>query len=128
MPRLGTEIHGHDDDLNERQRPAIAYPSGHGGPLRILIGVGVIMILRNLLFHDYRSDLVSQLESLGQTPEQIEQYLPKTVKERSQRKETEATRLRDDVDYLLTAVNELQLKAGLPTRNETVATNPLHDA
>ena len=26
------------------------------------------------------------------------------------------------------AVNELQLKAGLPTRNETVATNPLHDA
>ena len=82
------------------------------------------MILRNLLFHDYRSDLVSQLESLGHTSEEIEKYLPKTIKERSQLKQTEEIRLREDVDYLLVAVHELQVKAGLPTRNETNAASP----
>lgn len=126
MPLLGSENNDDFGPENPAQRQAaIAYPRGNFGPMNLLAILASLLILRNLLFHDYRDDLVSQLQSLGQTSEQIERFMPgpKTsgANERSNSEPTSDMQLREDVDYLLTAVKQLQLQVGLPMRNGSAA-------
>jgi hypothetical protein len=117
MPRLGTD---NNNDGNLRRPSTTAYPRGRlTGPLTLMAVMVAFIILRNLLFHDYRHDMISELKSLGQTTEQIDKLLPRTMKERSEASKKEASTLKEDVDYLLTAVQELQAKVGLPGRNAT---------
>lgn len=88
-------------------------------PLTILAVLACLLILRNLLFRDYREEMVTHLQSLGQTSEQIERIIPKTIKEHTESRKNEANQLKEDVEYLLAAVHALQVKVGLPTKNET---------
>ena len=106
MPTLGGD-HGH-----ARRAPAAAYAAASGNKstsiLIILLG---LLILKNVLFTDYRGEMISSLTRAGKSATEIERYVPHTpeeIRQIRQGKKVDDQRLRQDVSYLLSEVHNLK--------------------
>mmetsp|Transcript_8816 Transcript_8816/g.11479 ORF Transcript_8816/g.11479 Transcript_8816/m.11479 type:complete len:178 (-) Transcript_8816:95-628(-) len=135
MPRLGTggEPIGGDSGGSsgspQRRPAASAYPSGamRGGFFtNFVFLLGLTFILRNMLFNDYRSEEIEQLEASGKTREEIEKYVKSTPRERRKQENEQfkkQTLLFEDVDLLKSQVAELRkiLNLSDATANRTEA-------
>jgi len=141
MPRLGTAAEDEDPETEGRQRrqfpsvgsarpptshhhmaTAYAYGSStilhnnNNSPLArlgmLLLIVVLTIILRNVLFHDYREDVIETLQASGQlSVEEIDRIVPKTAQERQQyalNEKNDLMQMKHDIAYLLQQVQELK--------------------
>lgn len=110
-PRLG-----HDDvpPGGDHAPIASAYSTPNNQQLsipRILLIFAGLFILKNVVFHDYRSEEIGILKGFGQTEEQIQALIPNTASERRQRQTdsvNEFEQMKIDIEMLKEEVTKLR--------------------
>jgi hypothetical protein len=81
----------------------------------VLIGLVALFVVRNLLFRDYKSEEIKELQATGLSAKEIERFVPTTAAERRKYVDSSAndvTRMKKDIAFLLQEVHELKENRG----------------
>lgn len=127
MPRLGSDA---SSGGRSPRTASSAYPSpNRNSAIRSMMTLFLfIVLMRNVMFKDYRSEAVGSLKASGKTEVELEKLglvSPKSAQERLAIKKMDYEQMRLEVVMLKSQVKELQEKVGItPAATDT---NPVEE-